>query len=172
MTRSEEEESIDASEAEEDSGVEEGSETPSDEEQQPPNGPSTLSLEPGPGKRKKSLLPPKPRAKLDSARILGPNGFNLLFTRAKRLRFKGRGHETEDLRQLISFYKDWAHGLFPKLPYEDVIKMVERRCRTRDLHVSMHRDAWLVGSDHQCPHATSVLCLEQTVRMDCRLETK
>jgi len=39
------------------------------------------------------------------------------------------------LKALLAFYKDWAHGLFPKLPFEDVIKTVEKQCHKKELHV-------------------------------------
>ncbi|KAB0407169.1 hypothetical protein E2I00_013521, partial [Balaenoptera physalus] len=45
-----------------------------------------------------------------------------VFDKAK---FKGKGHEAEDLKTVIRHMEHWAHRLFPKLQFEDFIDRVE-----------------------------------------------
>ena len=39
--------------------------------------------------------------------------------------FKGKGHELEDLRLLLSRAKHWAHRLFPRITFEDFVERAE-----------------------------------------------
>lgn len=49
-------------------------------------------------------------------------------------RFRGAGHEADDLRRLMRCYKEWAHALFPQLAFEDLLDRVQKlsgRARVR-----------------------------------------
>ena len=81
----------------------------------------------------------KPRPKLDSNRLLSANGFKYLCRNVKTLRFKGKGHEVSDLRQILQFYGDWAHQLYPKLPLRDFCLQTETVCAQKRMRIHISR---------------------------------
>jgi len=44
--------------------------------------------------------------------------------------------KSKDLRDILTVYQLWAHGMFPKGDFEGTIKRVETICRTRRMEVS------------------------------------
>ncbi|TPX66029.1 hypothetical protein SpCBS45565_g04747 [Spizellomyces sp. 'palustris'] len=73
--------------------------------------------------------------KLDAEKLLGPSGLPRLRHLSSKLTFKGKGHETENLRKLIAFYQIWAHNLFPKLKFASFIERTEKVCRERRMKI-------------------------------------
>ena len=45
--------------------------------------------------------------------------------------------QAEDLRELLSMYQMWAHGMFPKGDFQNTIAKVETMCRKRRMEVSV-----------------------------------
>ncbi|KAI1747203.1 replication fork protection component Swi3-domain-containing protein [Xylaria castorea] len=70
--------------------------------------------------------PRVPRVKLDETRLLSENGIPKLRSKAKNLKFKGKGHEFSDTARLLSFYQLWLDDLFPKAKFLDALGMVEK----------------------------------------------
>ncbi|KAL1864657.1 hypothetical protein VTK73DRAFT_5741 [Phialemonium thermophilum] len=68
----------------------------------------------------------EPRVKLDESRLLSEKGIPELRKRAKRLKFKGKGHEFSDAARLLSLYQLWLDDLFPKAKFLDALAMVEK----------------------------------------------
>lgn len=73
-------------------------------------------------------------------------------------KFKGKGHELEDLRMLLSKSKHWAHRLFPKVTFEDFVERAEalgsknsvKNYLTRIRHgMPLHFGEELVVSDNE-----------------------
>ncbi|KAI9094890.1 replication fork protection component Swi3-domain-containing protein [Phlyctochytrium arcticum] len=73
--------------------------------------------------------------KLDAERILGADGLPRLRRLSTKMKFKGRGHEYEDLQKLMAFYQIWAHRLFPKLQFNSFITRAEKVCREKRLRI-------------------------------------
>ncbi|KAI1733489.1 replication fork protection component Swi3-domain-containing protein [Xylaria scruposa] len=73
-----------------------------------------------------SKKPRVPRVKLDETRLLSENGIPKLRSKAKNLKFKGKGHEFSDTARLLSFYQLWLDDLFPKAKFLDALSMVEK----------------------------------------------
>ncbi|KAI8948024.1 replication fork protection component Swi3-domain-containing protein [Xylaria longipes] len=73
-----------------------------------------------------SKKPRVPRVKLDETRLLSDNGIPKLRSKAKNLKFKGKGHEFSDTARLLSFYQLWLDDLFPKAKFLDALSMVEK----------------------------------------------
>ncbi|TRX87985.1 hypothetical protein FHL15_011126 [Xylaria flabelliformis] len=73
-----------------------------------------------------SKKPRVPRVKLDENRLLSENGIPKLRSKAKNLKFKGKGHEFSDTARLLSFYQLWLDDLFPKAKFLDALSMVEK----------------------------------------------
>ncbi|BGP37918.1 chromosome segregation in meiosis-related protein [Rhodotorula kratochvilovae] len=70
-------------------------------------------------------------AKMDETRLLGPNGFPKLRDDLKKVRIKGKGHEMQDLKRVLSTYQLWAHQMYPKTNFRDTLQTVEKLCRKR-----------------------------------------
>ncbi|XP_060569246.1 probable serine/threonine-protein kinase kinX [Ruditapes philippinarum] len=68
----------------------------------------------------------KPQPKLDPTRLTGERGIPILPNLFKDVKFKGKGHESHDLAVLMKKMEHWAHRLFPKMPFDEVVERVER----------------------------------------------
>ncbi|XP_069480372.1 TIMELESS-interacting protein [Ambystoma mexicanum] len=77
--------------------------------------------------------PPKPTRKtvkrnipkLDADRLVSDRGLPALRTMFNDTKFKGKGHEADDLKLLMRHMEHWAHRLYPKLGFEDFINKLE-----------------------------------------------
>lgn len=58
-------------------------------------------------------------------------GIPLLRNESKYLKFKGKNHEAEDLKKLMTYYTVWANNLFPKLKFSDFAKRVGQHASGR-----------------------------------------
>uniref|UniRef100_A0A2K5DGE6 TIMELESS-interacting protein n=1 Tax=Aotus nancymaae TaxID=37293 RepID=A0A2K5DGE6_AOTNA len=63
--------------------------------------------------------------KLDAQRLITERGLPALRHAFDKAKFKGKGHEAEDLKMLVRHMEHWAYRLFPKLHFEDFIDRVE-----------------------------------------------
>lgn len=63
--------------------------------------------------------------KLDADRLVSERGLPALRTMFNDTKFKGKGHEAEDLKLLLRHMEHWAHRLYPKLTFEDFINKLE-----------------------------------------------
>lgn len=79
----------------------------------------------------------RPRAKMDSARILGDKGLPALQKTMLRFKFKGKGHEKRDLAKLLGTYQLWGHKLYPKANFDDFLILCRRG--GRDSAIRMYR---------------------------------
>ena len=62
--------------------------------------------------------------------LTGPDGLERLyneFSRAQRQRplFRGRGHEEQDLKNVIRMYREWGYQLYPGLAFSDLLNRIE-----------------------------------------------
>ncbi|KAK6357831.1 chromosome segregation in meiosis- protein [Orbilia blumenaviensis] len=84
----------------------------------------------------------KPKVKLTEDRLLGPNGIPYLQENAaKKIKFKGKGHEISDLERLLKFYQIWADNLYPKAQFKDAIDMIEKLGSSRGMQ--RRREEWI-----------------------------
>ncbi|XP_073243744.1 uncharacterized protein [Porites lutea] len=74
---------------------------------------------------KKRRVKRSPRPKLDEVRLCSDRGIPALQHICDGIKFKGKGHEASDLKLLMQRYEHWAHRLFPKFPFTDVVDQVE-----------------------------------------------
>ncbi|XP_046549910.1 TIMELESS-interacting protein-like isoform X2 [Haliotis rubra] len=68
----------------------------------------------------------RPQPKLDASRLSGDRGIPLLPRVFKDVKFKGRGHEADDLRVMMKYLEHWAHRLFPMMPFDEVLERIEK----------------------------------------------
>ncbi|CDS37965.1 timeless putative [Echinococcus multilocularis] len=95
------------------------------------------------GARKKTVQRPLP--KLDPPTLLGERGLPALLKDFQNVRFKGRGHEFEDLDKLMFIYESWAHRMLPKFSFMDVIERLEAVGSKREVQTalkSMRAGTW------------------------------
>ncbi|XP_038668918.1 TIMELESS-interacting protein [Scyliorhinus canicula] len=67
----------------------------------------------------------RPQPKLDAQRLTSERGLPALRNLFTDVRFKGKGHESDDVKTLLWHMEHWAHRLYPKLQFEDFIDKVE-----------------------------------------------
>jgi hypothetical protein len=66
--------------------------------------------------------------------LLSSKGISRIRYESPFIKFKGRGHEAEDLAKLMRYYQLWAHNLYPRLRYQDFVSRVvkvtpKKRCK-------------------------------------------
>ncbi|XP_060073621.1 TIMELESS-interacting protein-like isoform X2 [Ylistrum balloti] len=64
--------------------------------------------------------------KLDATRLCGERGIPILPKTFQGVKFKGKGHEAKDLGVIMKYLEHWAHRLFPKMPFDEVLERIER----------------------------------------------
>ncbi|NXO04193.1 TIPIN protein, partial [Rhinopomastus cyanomelas] len=77
--------------------------------------------------------------KLDAQRLISERGLPALRHLFDNVKFKGKGHEAEDLKTLIQHMEHWAHRLFPKLQFEDFIDKVESLGNKKEVQTCLKR---------------------------------
>ncbi|XP_008267082.1 TIMELESS-interacting protein [Oryctolagus cuniculus] len=77
--------------------------------------------------------------KLDAQRLISERGLPALRHVFDKTKFKGKGHEAEDLRTLIRHMEHWAHRLFPRLQFEDFIDRVEYLGNKKEVQTCLKR---------------------------------
>ncbi|XP_010283577.1 PREDICTED: TIMELESS-interacting protein [Phaethon lepturus] len=81
----------------------------------------------------------RPMPKLDAQRLVSERGLPALRHMFDNVKFKGKGHEAEDLKMLIQHMEHWAHRLFPKLQFEDFIDRVESLGNKKEVQTCLKR---------------------------------
>ncbi|XP_060030267.1 TIMELESS-interacting protein [Erinaceus europaeus] len=77
--------------------------------------------------------------RLDAQRLISERGLPTLRHVFDKAKFKGKGHEAEDLKTLIRHMEHWAHRLFPKLQFEDFIDRVESLGNKKEVQTCLKR---------------------------------
>lgn len=70
-----------------------------------------------------------------TCRLAGPRGIAVVQKSFKDTRFRGKGHEKEDLDILLKRLEHWAHRLFPKLPFKDTLEQLEKLGSKKNVQV-------------------------------------
>nr|XP_041574350.1 TIMELESS-interacting protein isoform X2 [Taeniopygia guttata] len=81
----------------------------------------------------------RPRPRLDAQRLISERGIPALRNMFDNVKFKGKGHEAEDLKTLIQHMEHWAHRLFPQLRFEDFIDRVESLGNKKEVQTCLKR---------------------------------
>ena len=90
----------------------------------------------------------RPNPKLDDNRLLSKEGIQRLRKITKtRLRFRGKGHEFDDIARLLNTYQLWLDDLYPRAKFKDALGMVEKLGHSKRMQVT--RKTWL---DETKPH--------------------
>uniref|UniRef100_A0A1Q3EVK3 TIMELESS-interacting protein n=1 Tax=Culex tarsalis TaxID=7177 RepID=A0A1Q3EVK3_CULTA len=80
-----------------------------------------------------------PRNTLNIARLCGPRGIADLETYFKGIKFRGKGHEAEDLDAIMKRMQHWAHRMYPKYNLDDCLRTIERHGRKKEMQTYMNK---------------------------------
>ncbi|GJQ66412.1 hypothetical protein Trydic_g4426 [Trypoxylus dichotomus] len=80
-----------------------------------------------------------PRPKLDLESLKSHKGLLYLEHYFKNKKFKGKGHEEEDLRIIMKTYEYWCHRLFPKFSFDDCLAKLEKLGTKKNVQVYLKR---------------------------------
>lgn len=86
---------------------------------------------------KKRSVNPRPRLNLEVLR--GPRGLHTIEDYYKDIKFKGKGHEREDLDEVMRRLQHWGHRMYPTYKFDDVLTNIDRLGKKKALHVHMSR---------------------------------
>ncbi|XP_022127682.2 TIMELESS-interacting protein [Pieris rapae] len=92
-----------------------------------------------PGSTKIKRVVKNPRFILNPARLTGPRGIQVIPEHFKDFKFKGKGHEKEDLDLVLKKLEHWAYRLYPKFKFEDCLKKIETLGKKRPVMVHLHK---------------------------------
>ncbi|XP_013138431.1 PREDICTED: TIMELESS-interacting protein [Papilio polytes] len=80
-----------------------------------------------------------PRFTLNPARLTGPRGIQVIPDHFKDFKFKGKGHEKEDLDLVLKKLEHWAYRLYPKFEFSDCLKKIETLGKKRPVMVHLQK---------------------------------
>ncbi|OON21928.1 replication Fork Protection Component Swi3, partial [Opisthorchis viverrini] len=89
------------------------------------------------GAAKKTVQHPRP--KLDPQILLSDKGLPALLEDFKKVRFRGKGFEFQDLDRLLFVYEAWANRLLSKSSFPEIIERLEKVGTRREIQVALHR---------------------------------
>ncbi|KAJ8708557.1 hypothetical protein PYW08_009939 [Mythimna loreyi] len=92
-----------------------------------------------PSSTKSKRVTKNPRFILNPARLTGPRGIQVLPDHFKDFKFKGKGHEKEDLDMVLKKLEHWAYRLYPKFQFEDCLKKIETLGKKRPVMVHLQK---------------------------------
>lgn len=55
----------------------------------------------------------------------------------EKVKYKGKGHELNDLNKMMGVMEHWAHRLYPKMPFDELIDRVERLGQKKQVQVCL-----------------------------------
>ncbi|GAA5991144.1 hypothetical protein JCM11641_004045 [Rhodosporidiobolus odoratus] len=87
-------------------------------------------------------------AKMDDERLLSEVGFPKLRRELKKVKIKGKGHEMQDLRRVLTLYQLWTHEMYPRTNLKDTLQTVEKLCRKRNVQSALKQYRDLEKSSH------------------------
>ncbi|GFR33606.1 TIMELESS-interacting protein [Trichonephila clavata] len=80
-----------------------------------------------------------PRVKFNPERLCGKRGIPILANHFKDVKFKGKGHEKEDLKKLLNILELWTHRLFPSMKFEDCLRQIEKLGKKRPVQTCLQK---------------------------------
>ncbi|KAL4713657.1 hypothetical protein ACJJTC_004188 [Scirpophaga incertulas] len=92
-----------------------------------------------PSQTKNKRVVRNPRFILNPARLTGPRGIRVIPDHFKDFKFKGKGHEKEDLDLVLKKLEHWAYRLYPKFEFKDCLKKIETLGKKRSVMVHLHK---------------------------------
>lgn len=140
------------------------SQTLTQEEQQRIEGGANLDVT-GTGEVKKRVIK-NPQPKLNPERLMGQRGIQTIEELFSDWESRGKGKEFEDLDIIMKKMEHWAHRLYPKLPFDEVLNIIANRLgkkkvvqthvkkirlgmATQPVHIGADEDLVVDNTDHE-----------------------
>lgn len=92
-----------------------------------------------PSKTSKAHVVRNPVPKLNTERLKGPMGIQVIEKYFEGFKFHGKGHEKADLDRIMKRLEHWSYRLFPKYHFDDFLARMEQLGTKKDLQVFMKR---------------------------------
>lgn len=73
------------------------------------------------------------------SRLKGPRGLSVLPTWFDNIKLKGKGHESQDLNDVMNRLEQWTHRLFPRYTFDDAIDKLEKLGKKNEMKVMLKR---------------------------------
>ncbi|XP_055546407.1 protein TIPIN homolog [Wyeomyia smithii] len=80
-----------------------------------------------------------PRVTLNVQRLCGPRGVTDIENYFKNVRYRGKGHEEENLKVIMQRMQHWAHRMFPKYTFDDCLEKCETLGNKQAMKSYMHK---------------------------------
>lgn len=82
----------------------------------------------------------KPQLRLNVERMIGAErGVHTLEKYYNDMKYRGKGHEKEDLDNVLKRMEHWAHRLYPKYTFKDFLATAEQLGKKKQLQTHMNR---------------------------------
>lgn len=72
-------------------------------------------------------------------RLKSDRGIHTLEKYCANIKFRGKGHEREDLNNIMKRLEHWAHRLYPSYTFDDFISTVEKLGKKKQMQTHMYR---------------------------------
>jgi len=113
----------------------EGDEATSDNDNDKDNG-TARRIDPS---KTKTYIIRNPVPKLNTERLKGHNGIQIIEKYFEGFKFYGKGHEKADLDRIMKRLEHWSYRLFPKYHFDDFLARAEQLGTKKDLQVFIKR---------------------------------
>lgn len=77
--------------------------------------------------------------RLNVERLKSDRGIHTVENYFKDMKFRGKGHERDDLNAVMKRLEHWAHRLYPNYTFDDFVAQVEKLGRKKELQTHMYR---------------------------------
>lgn len=76
---------------------------------------------------------------MNAERLVSARGIHTVENYFKDIKFYGKGHEREDLNNVMKRLEHWAHRLYPNYKFVDFVGTVENLSKKKQIQTHMHR---------------------------------
>lgn len=77
--------------------------------------------------------------RLNVERLKSDRGIHTLENYFESIKFRGKGHERDDLNAVMKRLEHWAHRLYPNYTFDDFAAQLEKLGRKKELQTHMYR---------------------------------
>lgn len=77
--------------------------------------------------------------RLNVERLKSDRGIHTLENYFKDVKFRGKGHEHDDLKNVMRRLEHWAHRLYPNYTFDDFTAQLEKLGKKKELQTHMYR---------------------------------
>eukprot|EP01083_Nonionella_stella_P235995 829266_1 len=67
-----------------------------------------------------------PAPKFNPEDLLGDRGLSKILEIFPKIKFRGKGHEASDIRQLMKVYRVWGYSLFKHMTFDELVEKIEK----------------------------------------------